>query len=191
MILLDYSAVAIANMMISLKRDGEKLTEDFALHTILNSIRRANKMFRKEFGNMVLTCDDAQNWRQQEFDYYKWKRKKDKKKSDVDWKFIYECLDYTQDALHNGFPYTVVEVLNAEADDIIGALARYANKIKEPTVVVSNDKDFIQLHGKYVCQYRPIEEGFVRNQKPELFLREMIIRGDSDDGIPNIKSTDN
>ena len=79
-----------------------------------------------------------------------------------------------------------------EADDIIGVLAWYATTIlKEPTVMVSNDKDFIQCHSEYVCQYRPIEEGFVRHLEPQKFLKELIIRGDSDDGVPNIKSPDN
>lgn len=191
MILLDYSAVAIANIMIGMKRDKEQLNKEFALHTILNSIRKSNVMFRREFGRMVLCCDDIQNWRQREFEFYKWKRKKNKENSDIDWNFVYECLDYTKDSIDAGFPYNVIQVFDAEADDIIGCLARYATVNEIPTVIVSNDKDFIQLHGKFVCQYRPIEEGFVRNQNPERFLREMIIRGDSDDGIPNIKCPDN
>ena len=190
MILLDYSAVAIANMMIAIKKDGEKLTKFFALHMILNSIRRANKKFSKNYGTMVICCDADGNWRKNEFEYYKWKRKKDKESSDVDWDLIYECLDFTRDALDDGFPYNVITVDNSEADDVIGALGRYATEQEKQTVIVSNDKDFIQLHSEDVCQFRPIEQAYVRHPEPEVFLRELILRGDTDDGVPNIKSPD-
>lgn len=190
MILLDYSAVGIANIMRAIKKDGEILTEGFALHMILNSIRRANKMFRKEFGTMVVCCDNRSNWRDWAFDFYKWKRKNDKKDSDIDWDLVYACLDYTKKELEIGFPYLVLEEYNAEADDIIGALARYSTDNQKPTVVVSNDKDFIGSHSEFVCQYRPVEQAFVRNENPKRFLKELIIRGDSDDGVPNIKSQD-
>jgi len=189
--LLDYSAVSIASMMISIKLEGEKLTEAFALHMILNSIRASNKRFKSDFGKMVICCDAKKNWRKDAFKEYKYKRNKDKKESDVDWDLVYRCLDFVKDELIKGFPYLVVEVDNAEADDIIGALAVYATKHNEPTVIVSNDKDFIQLHSKYVCQYRPCESAFVRHPNPKIQLKELILRGDKDDGIPNIKTADN
>lgn len=191
MILLDYSAVAIANMMVALNKDGEQLTEAFALHMILNSIRRSNKKFSREFGTMVICCDHKRNWRKDEFKYYKYKRKKDREKSDVDWDLIYKCLDFVKEEIREGFPYLVAEVENAEADDIIGALAKYATENQKPCVIVSNDKDFVQRHSEFVCQYRPCEQGFIRNPRPDLQLKELIIRGDGDDGIPNMKTDDN
>jgi len=191
MILLDYSAVAIANIMFSIKREGEILTNPFALHMILNSIRRANKQFSSEFGSMIICCDGGNNWRKRVFPFYKYKRKKDKKMSDVDWDLIYECLDFAKKEINDGFPYQVVEDNEAEADDIIGILAKHSTNTKEHTVVVSNDKDFVQRHSEFVCQWRPCEKAFVRNPDPKLFLKELILRGDSDDGVPNIKSPDN
>lgn len=190
MIALDYSAVSIASIMMSIKLEGEKLTKEFALHMILNSIRASNKRFKKEFGKMVICCDAAKNWRKDAYKYYKYKRRKDRKESDVDWDLIYECLEFVKNELKNGFPYIIIECENAEADDVIGALAVYASENGEPTVIVSNDKDFVQLHTDMVCQYRPCESAFVRHPNPSLHLRELILRGDKDDGIPNIKSAD-
>lgn len=190
MILLDYSAVAIANIMVGIKRDGEQLTKFFALHMILNSIRVANKKFSRDYGTMIICCDAKTNWRNDVFDYYKWKRKNDRKKDDIDWDLVYECLDYTKEALDSGFPYNVITVDNSEADDIIGALAVYATENEENTVIVSNDKDFIQLHSESVCQFRPMEQAFVRHPEPRVFLKELVLRGDTDDGVPNIKSPD-
>jgi len=190
MILLDYSAVAIANMMVAINRDSEQLTEHFALHMILNSIRKSYKQHKNDFGTMVICCDSDFNWRKKHFPFYKYKRRKDKKESNIDWDLIYKCLDFVKNEIRNGFPYLVIEEHGCEADDIIGVLGRFATDMKKPTVIVSNDKDFIQLHSEYVCQWRPIEQAFVRNLDPKRFLKELIIRGDSEDGIPNIKSQD-
>lgn len=191
MILLDYSAVAIASMMIAINKEGEQLTEAFALHMILNSIRVANKKFSRKYGTMVICCDHRHNWRKDSFEFYKYKRKKDRKNSDVDWSLIYKCLEFVKEEIRDGFPYLVAEVKDAEADDVIGALAKYATDNENPCVIVSNDKDFIQRQSEFVCQYRPCDKGFVNNPRPDLQLKELIIRGDSDDGIPNIKSADN
>jgi 5'-3' exonuclease len=190
MILLDYSAVAIASMMIAMKKDGERLTEQFALHMILNSIRKSYKQHKNDFGTMVICCDSSKNWRKDIFPLYKYKRRKDKKDSGVEWGLIYNCLNFVKEELRSGFPYLVIEENGCEADDIIGTLARYATDISKPTVIISNDKDFVQLHSKYVCQWRPIEQAFVRNVDPSKFLKELIIRGDTEDGVPNIKSPD-
>ncbi len=190
MILLDYSAVAIANMMVAIRIDNEQVSMQFALHMILNSIRRANKQFKSEFGTMVICCDDKKNWRRKTFQPYKYKRRKDKEESEIDWDLINECLDFVKKELRKGFPYLVVQVEEAEADDIIGALARYATANKKPSVVVSNDKDFVQLHSDFVCQWRPCEKAYVRNPDPKSFLKRLIIKGDKDDGVPNIKSPD-
>lgn len=190
MIILDYSAVAIVNISIALKRDNEILTKEFALHMILNSIRASNVKFKKEFGSMQICCDAPYNWRKDAFEYYKYKRRKNKEKSDIDWGLIDECLKYTKDALSDGFPYNVLEVEGAEADDIIGTLAQYSTDNKIHSIVVSGDKDFVSKHSEFVCQWRPVQQEFIRHQDPKRFLKELIIRGDSDDGVPNIKSAD-
>jgi hypothetical protein len=51
--------------------------------------------------------------------------------------------------------------------------------------------DFIQLQ-KYsgVDQFVPKKKSFLKVDDPVLYLREHIIRGDKDDGIPNILSKD-
>ena len=190
MILLDYSAVAIANMMVAIKRDGEQLTSFFALHMIMNSIRRINKTLSLEYGNMILCCDDRSTWRNEEFAYYKWKRKQTRKTSDIDWNLIYECLDYAKEQIHDGFPYKVITAHNAEADDIIGVLANKASDEHINTVIVSGDKDFIQLHSDYVCQYKPMTNTFIRESNPDIALMELVLCGDISDGIPNIKMPD-
>jgi hypothetical protein len=190
MILLDYSAVAIANIMIAIKKDKEELTEFFALHMIMNSIRRYYKKFKREYGVMVICCDGSANWRKEVFPLYKHKRRKDKKDSSVDWDFIYEKIDYVKEELKRDFPIIVIEHPKCEADDVIGTLARFSTENEIQSIIISNDKDFIQCHSDYVCQYRPISEATIREPNPVRSLKELVIRGDADDGVPNIKSPD-
>ena len=88
------------------------------------------------------------------------------------------------------FPYKIVEVERAEADDCIAVLVqRFAPS--EKCMIVSSDKDFKQLQ-KYpnVSQYSTIMKKFLKEDNPKQFLREHIIRGDKSDGIPNFLSDD-
>src|SRR5210317_2051879 len=78
----------------------------------------------------------------------------------------------------------------SEVDDIIAVLVK-ENHTKEKIMIVSGDKDFIQLH-KYpnVKQYAPIQKKFVEDEDPIKFLHEQVIKGDRSDGVPNILSPD-
>ena len=58
-------------------------------------------------------------------------------------------------------------------------------------MIVSGDKDFIQLHNENVRQYNPVLNKFVEDPDPVKFLHEQIIKGDRSDGVPNILSADN
>ena len=50
MILIDYSQIAIANIVIALKRDGEIPTPEMARYMILNSIRGYVHQYKEEYG---------------------------------------------------------------------------------------------------------------------------------------------
>ena len=87
------------------------------------------------------------------------------------------------------FPYKVIHIDKAEADDIIAVLAK--NLIDEKVLILSGDKDFMQLQ-KFdnVKQYSPVQKKFLRVKNPKEFLFEHIARGDVGDGIPNCLSKD-
>jgi hypothetical protein len=88
-------------------------------------------------------------------------------------------------------PYKVIETDRAEADDIIGVLVRtYGDN--EKIMILSSDKDFVQLQtNPNVKQYSPTLKKFIKADDPIRQLNELIIRGDTGDGIPNILSPDN
>ena len=92
-----------------------------------------------------------------------------------------------KEELTEWFPYKLIQVEKAEADDIIAVLVRLAN---ERTLILSSDKDFVQLHTFNVRQYSPMQKKFVDGD-PKWSLHEKIIKGDVGDGVPNIMSDDN
>lgn len=196
MILLDLSQVCISNLMVQLRTNkNTELDVNFLRHLILNQIRFLNKKFKNEYGELVICCDSRQYWRKKAFSFYKSRRKTDREASGLDWDSIFQALHAIRAELKEYFPYRVVEVLEAEADDIIASLChRFGNldmNFGEQILIISGDKDFGQLQ-KYsnVSQYNPTSKLNIVVNDPEKFLLDHIIKGDTGDGIPNIFSDD-
>ena len=189
MILLDYSQVVIGSFMAVSKGEGV-VEEDTLRHVILNNIRKFRNQFSSKYGEMVICCDHRKNWRKEIFPNYKASRHKLKQDSGVDWQYLYECLNIMRDDLKEYFPYKVIYIEGAEADDIIGVLTNHFNG-RESTLIISSDKDFIQLQ-KFdrVEQWSPLQKKWVIDD-PHESLYEKIIKGDTGDGVPNILSGDN
>jgi len=183
-------------MMKQLGVSGQVFEEALVRHMVLNSIRAYKNKFGKEYGEMVICCDDRNYWRKDVFPYYKGHRKKDREKSSIDWVMVFEALNRIREELKEFFPYKVVQVERAEADDVIGVLATrngtwLNNESTERILVLSGDKDFGQLQ-KFtnVDQYSPVLKKWIRINDARRFLREHIMRGDRGDGIPNFLSSD-
>jgi hypothetical protein len=155
---------------------------------VLNIIRNHVKNFKKEYGDVVLCCDNRKYWRKEFFPFYKAGRKKTREKSDLDWHLIFDMLAKFKIELKENFPYKVIDVEGAEADDIIGTLVPVYSP-HEKILILSSDGDFLQLQ-KYqnVKQYNPAQKKYIKSDNPLLELKEKIIRGDKGDGIPNIFS---
>lgn len=192
MLLIDLNQVLISNLMQQLGSDPKlKLEEGLIRHMVLNSLRSYTKQFKNKYGDVVIACDSKKYWRRDVFPFYKANRKADREKSPFDWHLIFETLNKIRTELKENFPYKIVEVEGAEADDIIAVLtARVAPH--EEVLILSSDKDFVQLQ-KYpnVAQYSPILKRFVKTENPAEYIKEHIIRGDRGDGIPNFLSPDN
>jgi len=192
MILIDLNQVLISNLMQQINSNPKmKLDEPLIRHMVLNSLRSYAKQFKSKYGDIVVACDSKKYWRRDIFPFYKAHRKSDREKSEFDWHLIFQTLNKIRDELKENFPYKVIEVDGAEADDVIGVLtARMA--AHEEILILSSDKDFVQLQ-KYpgVVQYSPILKRFVKTEDPLNYIKEHIIRGDRGDGIPNFLSPDN
>ena len=189
MIIVDINQIMISNLMVTIHRDNLELGEDLIRHMVLNSLRGHNKKFRKEYGQMVIACDSGNVWRRQTFPNYKAGRKANREKSEHDWTMIFDLLSKVKNEIKEFLPYKVIEVESVEADDIIAVLCRRTN---EKVLILSGDKDFIQLHNDRIKQYNPVLNKFVgQGENPSLYIREHILKGDRSDGIPNVLSDDN
>lgn len=191
MILVDLNQVLLSGIMAQISDRSVKVEESLVRHLVLNILRTHIKQFKSEYGDVILCCDNKRYWRKEFFPFYKAGRKKAREKTELDWQLIFEILGKIKQELKDYFPYRVIDVDGAEADDVIGTLApKFSNH--EKVLILSSDNDFLQLQVyKNVKQYNPATKKFVKSENPVLDLKEKIIRGDKGDGIPNIFSPSN
>ena len=190
MILIDFNQIALSNIII------QKLNEeDIIRHMILNSIRMYNKKYRDEYGQLVICCDGMNTWRRDYFPQYKANRKKSRDDSGQDWNEIFRILNTVREEIKQYLPYKVIHLEGCEADDIIGALTLETQEFgkDEPIMIISSDKDFIQLQKfNNVKQFSPMQKKLVKDKdgNPRTYLFNHIMRGDTGDGVPNVLSSD-
>ena len=193
MILVDMNQISVASVMMHLHMTKQTAPdEDMVRHMILNSLRMYRMRFCDEYGELVLCYDSKHYWRRDYYPEYKHSRKKGREKSTNDWDAIFEVLNAVKAELKEFFPYKHLEVYGAEADDIIAALCGELEFDNGKTLILSGDKDFIQLQSfRNVTQYSPITKKFINGVDPDIYLSEHVLKGDSSDGVPNVLSPDN
>ena len=205
MILIDYSQVALAAILTFQRelKGTESEVKNLIRHVTLSTIKSYKKKYGKEYGNVVICCDGRKYWRKEFFEHYKGMRKSNREKSDLDWGLIFDTLSEMRTDLAKYFPYKVIHVDRAEADDVIAVLTKYAQEnelVQEGLVeesqkilILSSDKDFkqLQLHPN-VKQWSPMQKKYVTATQREIVEHkiEHIVKGDSGDGVPNILSKD-
>lgn len=196
MILLDYNQVCIANLMAQIgNHTNVGIDENLLRHMVLNTIRSLKTKFSSDFGELIICCDDKKVWRKDVFKFYKANRKKAREESELDWGSIFNALNKIKAEIKEYFPYRVIQIEGAEADDVIGALTiKYGQMLNtgEKILILSGDKDFgqLQVFGN-VTQFDPVRKKYIKHDDPVKFTRELILKGDRGDGIPNILSPDN
>jgi hypothetical protein len=191
MIIFDFNQVAISNLMEQIGSSKVSVEESLVRHMILNTIRTYVKKFKENYGpEVVIACDNKNYWRRNIFPHYKAGRKKLREASGHDWTTIFECLNKIRDELKEHSPYKVIDVETCEADDIIAVLTQ-RHSPNQKVMILSSDKDFAQLQQfPNVEQYSPILKKYIKEPLPLAQLKQLIIRGDKGDGIPNILSDD-
>ena len=207
MICIDLSQTVISSCTVQLhnelKRGDRDQNKLLIKHMTFNTILGLKKKFNSTHGSkVVLACDSKDYWRRDYFPPYKGHRKFAKAKSDQDWDMIYEAVNEIKADLREYFPYHVVEVPKAEADDVIACLAKYSQTADltqvglfeeepEPFLAVSRDGDFKQLQKwSNVSQWSIIDKKMLKEPKPEKYLLNHIIVGDAGDNIPSVLNGD-
>ena len=191
MVIVDFNGLAIGSIMGQLQR-GEELSENLVKHIILNNLRvYRNKYKEVDYGKMVIACD-SYSWRKEVFPEYKAARKANRESDKHDWQQIFDLIESTLQDLRENFPYAVIKIDSAEADDIIGALTVEMSDFGgEDVVIISADKDFIQLQQYgHVIQWSPMFNKMIKEDNPRKYLFEHLLKGDAGDGVPNANSHD-
>ncbi len=93
-----------------------------------------------------------------------------------------------------GFNLSFIEMSGYEADDLIGTLARMAEKAGFYVVMVTGDKDFMQLVTDKTIMWDPMKDktingDYIREEfgvEPSQFVDVMGLSGDSSDNIPGV-----
>ena len=167
-----------------------EVSEDMVRHMILNSIRNYVMQFKSDYvesdADVILAWDSKHYWRRDYYPQYKAGRRKGRQESDLDWNEIFGVTNKIRDEIKENMPYKSVEVYGAEADDIIAIVSNSYDKV----MIISSDKDFIQLHTGNVKQWSPVTKQEVNSHDPDTYIKEHVLKGDSGDGVPNVLSPD-
>lgn len=92
-------------------------------------------------------------------------------------------------------PVTVMAPELVEADDVIAYLAQLTEERGGKAIIVSTDKDFLQLVNENISVYNPIKkkqyhvDGVIADYgfHPSNFLMYRMVTGDNSDGIPGVE----
>lgn len=204
MVLVDYSGTAL-NAILSFSKELRGTDQQVVAlirHVILSTLQSYRKKYSRDFGELVICCDSRHYWRKDYFPYYKASRKKARESSDLPWQLIYDTMEQMKTDLRTYFPYKVIEVEKAEADDIIAVMAKWLQDNEktqvgliediQPVMIISADHDFKQLQ-QYdnVKQWSPITKKLVKAEKDYLTNGHIVhIVKAGDDGIPSILNPD-
>lgn len=200
MILVDYSQTFRKSLAMQLHLSSQSggeavLNTNEIRRMILTSILSYLKKYRKQYGELVIACDDRKYWRREFFPQYKFHRKEQREETKIDWVAAFKCLDEVREELIKYFPYRVIQVEGAEADDVIGTIChKFGTYLgnDDPILIISADMDFGQLQiYSNIYQYDPIQKKNLSVPNPVQYLKEQIIRGQKKDSIPNILMPDN
>lgn len=189
-LIIDFSQLAVAAFVKAPVKSSE-LTKDLVKHVIINSLRTNVLKFKHDgYGEVILACDAKLNWRRKVFEHYKAKRRQSRESADsfINWDALFEALGELKEELRENFPYKLLEVTGAEGDDIVAAIVK---NTPGPHLIIGSDKDYGQLHSiDGVEQFCLKTKKLIKIENPKHHLEELIICGDTSDGIPNIKSDD-
>lgn len=189
MLLIDFSNLCFSQVLQDFSSTGQQPDMKVLRILVLSALAK-HKSRLKDYGDITICFDGKRYWRRKVFQHYKGKRAEQRDKDKFDWEAFFPLLDQFKQEIREHLPVRCLEVEGAEADDLIGTLARVYGP-HEPVCILSSDKDFIQIQ-QNICpkvkQWSIFHGKYLTPKTTEYDLLDHIIRGDEGDGIPNILS---
>lgn len=191
MLLIDLSGVAYHKIINFYVNEQEPSIEQVR-HTLFTDLIDYEKQYSEQFGRMIICADNKPYWRSYVQPAYKAPRLKARETSTINSDLFYEHLAILKQDIIEYTNYVMIDTRGAEADDVIAVLAKYAHDKDEKTVIVSSDKDMIQLQTLYsgTFQFSPNRNKMLTLENTEYDLVTHILKGDTGDGIPNVFSVE-
>jgi 5'-3' exonuclease len=182
--LIDFNNLAVRTYCNKeIESDTENPNVSLWKYFTIDSIYKS--LFKGDVNEIILAVDDRKSWRKLYWERYKESRKGKRDTSKINWDVFHsEYRNFTDEIQHH-LPFKILQVENAEADDIIGVLALKDNK---EYVVISNDEDYLQLVSDRVKLYNPQKMMFMECPDTEEFIVMKSLMGQSKDDIFNIKT---
>ena len=157
---------------------------------VIEELQKLRQKFKKDYDEWVMCFDARSYWRKDFFEFYKGSRKKARDKDAFDWKAFFPLYEQVKQEMREYLPVKCLEVDGAEADDLIATLAKIYGAHRD-VLILSSDKDFIQIQ-QTICpsvkQWSLYHKKFLTPKNQEYSLLRHILKGDADDGVPNILS---
>jgi hypothetical protein len=172
------------------KKDKKLVTEDFKdvlVYLIMAQLIYIKKNHNK-YGELVICLDNSSKsyWRKEVCSLYKAQRAAHREESEVNFDEVFEVINDLLINLRESFPFKILDITKAEADDIIIVLSRTFASSQNRVLIYSEDKDFFQML-KYtgIDFYRPVAKKWVTlEDKPmDTWLLEHVCLGDEADNV--------
>ncbi|WP_343189346.1 5'-3' exonuclease [Buchnera aphidicola] len=157
-----------------------------AIYGFIKMINLIIKNYNPKKILIIFDSKKKKNFRKKIFKKYKSNRKKMPKKLIQQFKKLCKILTY--------FRIQIIILPNTEADDIIGTITKKEKK-KNKILIISNDKDFMQLVNKKIKIIRNFKKKPINIKKvikiygvkPKSIIDLFALIGDKADNIPGIK----
>jgi DNA polymerase I len=190
--LLDAMAL-IYRAYYALNRNPRINSKGLNTSAILGFANTLTEVLKKESPTHIAVAFDVAAPTQRETDFAAYKANREQSPED-----IIASLPYIRDLL-DGFNIPVLMMDGYEADDIIGTIAKQAEKDGFRVYMMTSDKDFGQLVSENIFMYKPARMGNDAEvwgvpevcerfgiERPEQLIDILGLWGDSSDNIPGV-----
>jgi hypothetical protein len=196
-VILDSSHHGMRLISVCRKEETEEEAFQNWKYMYLNGIFQYIDQFNAD--EFIIAIDSSSNWRKQVHPYYKGlraiKRKEDEASDTTGWfsfESYYKMYKKFLSDIKEIFPFKVIEVKYAEADDVASILANSSELKGNSKIIVTTDQDYIQLmQDPLIKIFNPITKKFMECDNPKNHLIKKILLGDKGDHVPSIKDSHN